>query len=154
MINDLNPSVNFHEYSPNYLFKQYADTFYYMKIEELKLHEALDKYKEVVDKIPVSNGSRYYKKLKYKIGIIADQFLYESFKDIADVEFISRDRRDDIKDYDFVIFATTWRGIDQSWMGAATANGPIRRQMIMLAEEYNNRGIPTVFYSKKYPVNY
>src|SRR5699024_6915426 len=154
MINDLNPSVNFHEYSPNYLFKQDADPFYYMKIEELKRHEALDKFKEVVDKIPVSNGSRYYKKLKYKIGIIADQFLYESFKDIADVEFISRDRRDDIKDYDFVIFATTWRGIDQSWMGAATANGPIRRQMIMLAEEYNNRGIPTVFYSKEDPVNY
>lgn len=154
IINDLNPSVNFHEYSPNYLFKQDADPFYYMKIEELKRHEALDKFKEVVDEIPVSNGSRYYKKLDYKIGIIADQFLYESFKDIADVEFISRDRRDDIKNYDFVIFATTWRGVDQSWMGAATANGPIRRQMIMLAEEYNNRGVPTVFYSKEDPVNY
>ena len=154
IINDLNPSVNFHEYSPNYLFKQDADPFYYMKIEELERGQALDKFKECVDEIPVSNGSRYYIKLRYKIGIIADQFLYESFKDVADVEFISRDKRDEIKDYDFVIFATTWRGVDQSWMGAATANGPIRRQMIMLAEEYNNRGIPTVFYSKEDPVNY
>src|SRR5699024_6923104 len=50
--------------------------------------------------------------------------------------------------------ATTWRGIDQSWLGSSSANGPIRRQMIDLAEEYNRRGIPTVFYSKEDPVNY
>src|SRR5699024_11066975 len=62
--------------------------------------------------------------------------------------------RENIKDYDFVILATTWRGIDQSWTGAATSNGPIRRQMIMMAEEYNAKGIPTVFYSKEDPVNY
>src|SRR5699024_1695751 len=37
---------------------------------------------------------------------------------------------------------------------AATANGPIRRQMIMMAEEYNKKGIPTIFYSKEDPVNY
>lgn len=154
MINDLNPSINIHEYSPNYLFKQESDPFYYMKVEELKRHKALDEFKAIIDEIPSSNGSRYYKKLDYKIGIISDQFLYESFKDVADVEYINRHERDNIKDYDFVIFATTWRGIDQSWMGAATPNGPIRRQMILLAEEYNERGIPTVFYSKEDPVNY
>ncbi len=154
MINDLNPSINIHEYSPNYLFKQDSDPFYYMKVEELKRHEALNEFKEIIDEIPSSNGSRFYKKLKYKIGIISDQFLYESFKDVADVEYINRHERDNIKDYDFVIFATTWKGIDQSWMGAATPNGPIRRQMILLAEEYNKRGIPTVFYSKEDPVNY
>ena len=154
MINDLNPSINIHEYSPNYLFKQDSDPFYYMKVEELKRHQALDEFKEIIDEIPASNGSRFYKKLDYKIGIISDQFLYESFKDVADVEYINRHDRDNIKDYDFVIFATTWKGIDQSWMGAATPNGPIRRQMILLAEEYNKRGIPTVFYSKEDPVNY
>jgi len=154
MINDLNPSINIHEYSPNYLFKQDSDPFYYMKVEELKRHEALNEFKEIIDEIPSSNGSRFYKKLKYKIGIISDQFLYESFKDVADVEYINRHERDNIKDYDFVIFATTWKGIDQSWMGAATPNGPIRRQMVLLAEEYNKRGIPTVFYSKEDPVNY
>ncbi|WP_020006185.1 glycosyltransferase [Salinicoccus albus] len=154
IINDLNPSINIHEYSSNYLFKQDSDPFYYMKVEELNRHKALDKFREIVDEIPSSNGSRFYRKLNYKIGIISDQFLYESFKDAADVEYINRHERDHIKDYDFVIFATTWRGIDQSWMGAATPNGPIRRQMIMLAEEYNKRGIPTVFYSKEDPVNY
>ncbi|CAM2895412.1 glycosyltransferase [Salinicoccus roseus] len=154
MINDLNPSINIHEYSPNYLFKQDADPFYYMRIEELKRHEVLDKFKKVAEELPNSNGSRYYKRLNYKIGMIADEFLFESFKDVADVEYISRDGRENLKEYDFVIFATTWRGVDGSWRGAATANGPIRRQMITLAEQYNEKGIPTVFYSKEDPVNY
>lgn len=154
MINTLNPSVNIHEYSPNFLFKQDSDPFYYLKIQDLKRYEALDKFKDIVNEIPVSNGSRIFKKLDLNIGIIADEFLYNSFKDVANVEFISRHERENYKDYDFVIFATTWRGIDQSWVGASTANGPIRRQLIMLAEEYNNRGIPTVFYSKEDPVNY
>jgi len=154
IVNDLNPSININEYSPNFLFKRDSDPFYYLKIEELKRHEALKKFESIVDTIPESNGSRIYNKLNYKIGIVADEFLYESFKDVADVEFISRDERENIKDYDFVILATTWRGVDQSWTGAATANGPIRRQMIMMAEEYNERGIPTVFYSKEDPVNY
>lgn len=154
IINELNPSVNINEYSPNFFFKRDSDPFYYMKIEELKRHTALEKFKSIVDKLPESNGSRIYNKLNYKIGIVADEFLYESFKDVADVEYISRSEREIIKDYDFVILATTWRGVDQSWMGAATANGPIRRQMIMMAEEYNKKGIPTVFYSKEDPVNY
>lgn len=154
MINDLNPSVNINEYSPNYFFKRDSDPFYYMKIEELKRHTALKKFEEAVNDLPESNGSRIYKKLNYKIGIVADEFLYESFKDVADVEYITRTERENIKDYDFVILATTWRGVDQSWTGAATANGPIRRQMIMMAEEYNKKGIPTIFYSKEDPVNY
>ena len=154
MINDLNPSVNINEYSPNYFFKRDSDPFYYMKIEELKRHTALQKFEEVINELPESNGSRIYKKLNYKIGIVADEFLYESFKDVADVEYITRTERENIKDYDFVILATTWRGVDKSWTGAATANGPIRRQMIMMAEEYNKKGIPTIFYSKEDPVNY
>ena len=154
MVNTLNPSVNIHEYSPNFLFKQDTDPFYYMKIKDLKREKALDKFKDIIDDLPVSNGSRIFKKLDFHVGIIADEFLYNSFKDVANVEYISRHERENYKDYDFVIFATTWRGIDQSWVGASTANGPIRRQMIMLAEEYNDRGIPTIFYSKEDPVNY
>lgn len=154
MINKLNPSVNINEYSPNYLFKQDSDPFYYLKVKDLKRDQALNKFKDVVDSIPNSNGSRVFKRLDLHVGIIADEFLYNSFKDVANIDYISRHDRFDYKDYDFVIFATTWRGIDQSWVGSSSANGPIRRQMIDLAKEYNSRGIPTVFYSKEDPVNY
>src|SRR5699024_5460139 len=112
MINDLNPNVNINEYSKRYDTKTDADPFYYMKIKQLNKDSELDEFKNVIHQIAESNGSRYYKKIDYKIGIIADEFLYESFKDIADVEYISRDERNNLKEFDFVIFATTWRGID------------------------------------------
>src|SRR5699024_4474990 len=122
IINTLNPSVNIHEYSPNHLFKQDSDPFYYMKIKDLKRDEALDKFKGIIDEIPASNGSRALKKLDLNIGIIDDELLYNSFKGVANVEYISRHKRDEIKDYDFVIFATTWKGIDESLIGSSTAN--------------------------------
>src|SRR5699024_4536837 len=58
------------------------------------------------------------------------------------------------KDYDFVIFATSWRGIDSSWDGAAHPNNEKRQEMIELVEKYNEQGTPTIFYSKEDPVNF
>src|SRR5699024_10989833 len=78
MINKLNPSVNINEYSPNYLFKQDSDPFYYLKVKDLKRDQALDKFKEAVKNIPNSNGSRIFKKLGLHVGLIADEFLYNS----------------------------------------------------------------------------
>src|SRR5699024_9243521 len=131
-----------------------ADPFYYMKIKQLNKDSELDEFKNVIHQIAESNGSRYYKKLDYKIGIIADEFLYESFKDIADVEYISRDERNNLKEFDFVIFATTWRGIDGSWEGSANLTGEKRENLVEVIKSYNDKGIPTVFYSKEDPVNY
>src|SRR5699024_2610802 len=153
MINTLNPSANIHEYSPNYLFKQDSDPFYYLKVKDLKRHLALEKFNSIVNNIPESNGSRIFNKLDYYVGIIADEFLYNSFKDVANFEYISRDDQV-IKDYDFVIFATSWRGIDSSWDGAAHPNNEKRQEMIELIEKYNKHGIPTIFYSKEDPVNF
>src|SRR5699024_3134007 len=100
-----------------------------------------------------SNGSRYFNKIDLNIWIISDEFLYESLKDVANVEYISRDDYT-VKEYDLVIFATTWRGVDNSWEGAAHPNNEKRDEMIDLAEKYNQLNIPTVFYSKEDPVNY
>src|SRR5699024_6092135 len=92
MINDLNPSINISEYSKNYNNKQETDLFYYLKVKELGRQNALDEYIEIIkrNEIAESNGSRYFKKLNLNIGIIADEFLYESFKDIANMKYISR----------------------------------------------------------------
>src|SRR5690625_1179217 len=50
---------------------QFADLDYFQKIKPL------------LNQIPVSNGSSYYKKIDVNIGIIADEFLFNSFKDVA-----------------------------------------------------------------------
>src|SRR5699024_4245131 len=100
-----------------------------------------------------SNGSRYFGKLDLNIGIICDEFLYESFKDVANFEYISREKKE-IKDYDFVLFATSWRGVDNSWEGSAHPSNEKREEMIELVKKYNEKNIPTVFYSKEDPVNF
>jgi len=156
IINDLNPSININEYSQNYMKKQETDLFYYLKIKELDRQSALDKYKTIIsnDEIPESNGSRFFKKMDLKIGIVADEFLYESFKDVAHFKFISRNEQDIDKNLDFVIFATTWRGIDNSWIGAANPHSDARKEILALINKYNEASIPTVFYSKEDPVNF
>lgn len=156
MINDLNPSVNISEYSKNYNNKQETDLFYYLKVKELGRQNALDEYIEIIkrNEIAESNGSRYFKKLNLNIGIIADEFLYESFKDIANMKYISRNDISIDNSLDFVIFATTWRGVDHSWVGAANPFSDARKDILNLIELYKNEGITTVFYSKEDPVNY
>ena len=153
MINDLDPTILANEYSKKFAKRIKSDPFYYLKFEESGRKKALYKFNEALKDIPKSNGSRYFNKIDLNIGIISDEFLYESFKDVADIEYISReDTR--IKEYDLVIFATTWRGVDNSWEGAAHPNNEKRDEMIDLAEKYNQLNIPTVFYSKEDPVNY
>lgn len=156
MINDLNPSVNISEYSKNYNNKQETDLFYYLKIKELGRQHALDEYIDIIDRneIAESNGSRYFQKLDLNIGIIADEFLYDSFKDVANFKYISRNDLNIDNTLDFVIFATTWRGVDKSWVGGANPFSDARKDMINLIEGYKNAGIKTVFYSKEDPVNY
>ncbi|MCK1975497.1 glycosyltransferase [Jeotgalicoccus huakuii] len=153
IINDLDPSILANEYNPNFSKRIEADPFYELKFEDMNRYEALDKFKEASNEVVKSNGSRIFKKLDLNIGIIADEFLYDSFKDVANFEYISRDNQE-LKDYDFVIFATSWRGIDNSWDGSAHPNNEKRQEMIELVEKYNNKGIPTIFYSKEDPVNY
>ena len=153
IINDLDPSILANEYNPNFSKRIEADPFYELKFEDMNRYEALDKFKEASNEVVKSNGSRIFKKLDLNIGIIADEFLYDSFKDVANLEYISRDNQE-LKDYDFVIFATSWRGIDNSWDGSAHPNNEKRQEMIELVEKYNNKGIPTIFYSKEDPVNY
>ena len=153
IINDLDPSILANEYNPNFSKRIEADPFYELKFEDMNRYEALDKFKEASSEVVKSNGSRIFKKLDLNIGIIADEFLYDSFKDVANFEYISRDNQE-LKDYDFVIFATSWRGIDNSWYGSAHPNNEKRQEMIELVEKYNNKGIPTIFYSKEDPVNY
>lgn len=156
MINDLNPSINISEYSKNYNNKQETDLFYYIKVKELGRQNALDEYIEIIkrNEIAESNGSRYFKKLNLNIGIIADEFLYESFKDIANMKYISRNDISIDNSLDFVIFATTWRGVDHSWVGAANPFSDARKDLLHLIELYKSEGITTVFYSKEDPVNY
>ncbi|WP_255294909.1 glycosyltransferase [Bacillus sp. AFS041924] len=124
--------------------KEHSDTGYY------------DEVKPIIDKIPESNGSRYYPQINANIGIIADEFLFNSFKGIANFVYITRDN---YKEYtntlDIFIVASAWKGLNNEWKGLANPNNrSLREGIFEIIETYKENGIKCVFYSKEDPVNY
>ena len=111
--------------------------------------------KDILDKIPESNGGRYYQKHKYKIGIVADEFLFAAFKDAAEFVFITPDNWKEVsKETDFLLMVSAWRGLNEEWRGAAQEGSQIRNLIYEIIEEYKNQNKVTVFYSKEDPPNY
>ncbi|GAQ16778.1 glycosyl transferase family 2 [Oceanobacillus picturae] len=110
----------------------------------------------MLQQIPESNGSRFYKEFDVNIGIIADEFLYNSFEGVANFHYITRDNYKEYTDkLDIFLLVTTWKGIDMSWKGLGNPNiRKHRRDMFEILQHYQTNGIKTVFYSKEDPVNY
>ncbi|XQM93090.1 hypothetical protein VR050_12065 [Bacillus shihchuchen] len=51
--------------------------------------EYFDRIKFMLEELPESNGSKFYPKANVNIGIIADEFLYNSFNGIANFIYIT-----------------------------------------------------------------
>ncbi|MGJ7910847.1 glycosyltransferase [Neobacillus sp. LXY-1] len=132
------------------------------KKEYLRLRDKLadtNFFKEVkplLDEIPESNGSRYYEKLKVNIGIIADEFLYNSYKDIANFHYIDRDNYKKFSNQlDVFLVVTAWKGLNMEWKGLGNPNIRKHRQdLFKIIDFYRSQGTKIVFYSKEDPVNY
>ena len=103
-----------------------------------------------------SNGQRWFEKNEYKIGIIADEFLYKSFAGAANLIPISMDNYlENINDIDILLITSAWRGLDYEWDGLAQWNSEIRTKAIEeIVPAYKAKNIPVVFYSKEDPPNY
>ncbi|MEB6262257.1 glycosyltransferase [Mammaliicoccus sciuri] len=127
---------------------------YYQQVEEKSKLNFLAKHYKDINNLPNSNGSAIFKKSPYKIGIISDLFLYNSFKDVCDLNYISSDSFDLNIKYDFVIIASTWKGIDNSWVGFANPNSDKRKKLLEVINIFKSESIPVIFYSKEDPVNF
>jgi len=91
-----------------------------------------------------------------RIGIIADQFLYDSLKDAAHfVPLSPRNHDEHMESLDILLITSAWRGLDGEWAGVAngkTAAGRILDESII--PRAKELGIPVVFYSKEDPPNF
>jgi len=123
----------------------------------------INKYTEILDKIPDSNGSRYYQKSKCKIGIICDEIFYDSIKDAADFIYVTpEDWKSKIDNgIDVFMFVSSWKGFKEQWRGLASIssiNSPSINTKRKIAFEIlvycKDKSIPTIFYSKEDPPNY
>src|SRR5690606_38635967 len=96
--------------------KSYLNSNYNKLKHELSDKTFLERITPLINKIPESNGSNFFEKFNINIGIIADEFLFNSFKDIANFYYINRSNYKNT-DIDVFIIASAWRGLDNDWRG-------------------------------------
>ena len=106
--------------------------------------------------MPESNGSRYYGKLDSKIGIICDQFYWDSICSAADFKYISPSvTEEELSKLDCMLVVSTWTGLkNEEWRGISTEHRPMRIRAEEIIDICRKRNVPTIFYSKEDPPNY
>ncbi|RND01814.1 glycosyltransferase [Lysinibacillus halotolerans] len=109
----------------------------------------------LLKKIPESNGSRYFKKFEVNVGIVSDEFLYHSFKDVANFHYLTNKNYKELAHaLDFILIVTTWKGLNKEWRGLANENSNRRKELYEIIEFFRGIDKKVVFYSKEDPVNY
>ena len=113
--------------------------------------------RSLVANMPVSHGGRYYCRFNVRIGIVCDEFLWDSWKDAADFVYISPDQAPDIalKGLDCFVVASAWHGLkNNEWEGMYHLGSPTNAKIHELISAAKRLGIHVVFYSKEDPPNY
>lgn len=109
-----------------------------------------------VNNLPESNGSRYFSKINVNIGIICDEFLFNSLKDAANFYYIKKDEYKNLEvKLDVLVVASTWKGLYDDWKGFANPkNTQLRNYIYDMIDYFREQGVKIVFYSKEDPTNY
>jgi glycosyltransferase involved in cell wall biosynthesis len=120
----------------------------------------LEVFNEVIkeaEAIPDSNGSEYFTKHDYKVGIIGDIYMLNFYKDVfTTVHYLSPDNYQDVLDtgLDIVIYTTCWKGINnEEWRGVKFRKKP-NNALDGVLEYAKKNGIKTVFQSIEDPSNF
>ncbi len=123
---------------------QQADLDFFQGVESL------------IQQIPDSNGSKYYRQLNVNIGIVADEFLYRSLEGAANLFYITEENyKQYIDQLDVFIVVSTWKGLGHEWVGLGNPKRlDMRKRLSRIIDAYRSKGIKVVFYSKEDPVNY
>ncbi len=91
-------------------------------------------------------------KLPLTVGIVADTFLYDALKGACNLIYINEKHKDE--HYDFVIIASTWKGIDGYWEGNTNVHSEKYEELKRLVKNFQDRAIPIVFFNKEDPINF
>lgn len=110
----------------------------------------------MADSLPNVSKQSWYEPLGFRIGIIADTFLFKSFEGAAHFIPITPENYDEtIPELDLLLVTSAWRGLDHEWFGLSIASSGKRwlvtQKIIPLAKQ---NGVPVAFYSKEDPPNF
>ena len=111
----------------------------------------------LVENMPTSHGGRYYRRFNVRIGIVCDEFLWDSWKDAADFVYISPDKDPDValKVLDCFLVVSAWRGLkNKEWQGMYRDGTPTNAKICEFIAAAKRLGLHVIFYSKEDPPNY
>lgn len=129
-------------------------------VEKAKQSKYIEKFNEVLaeaKEIPNSNGSEFFTKHDYRVGIIGDVYMYNFYKDVfSTVNYLSPDNYMDIlnQGLDIIIYTTCWKGINnEEWKGVKFRDKP-KKALNNIIEWANKNKIKTVFQTIEDPSNF
>ncbi|MCE3026009.1 glycosyltransferase [Salinicola sp. DM10] len=109
------------------------------------------------EEIPDSNGTEYFEKHDYRVGVIGDVYMFNFYKDVfSSVTYLnpSNYKLAFQNGLDLIIYTTCWKGVkNEEWKGVKFREKPKKAldEIISLA---NNENIKTVFQSIEDPSNF
>lgn len=110
---------------------------------------------EQIQALPSSNGSKFYQLLPVRVGIVADQFLFDNYSCTCNLVYLTPDNwLEQLPDLNCVIVTSVWHGLHEEWMGASIPDSPTCQQLCALMEATRKQGLPVLFYSKEDPPNF
>jgi glycosyltransferase involved in cell wall biosynthesis len=126
-------------------------------VPESKYLSSFEKLLDEAQAIPDSNGSEYFTKHDFRVGVIGDIYMYNFYKDVfATVHYLSPDNYQDILTcgLDIVIYTTCWKGINnEEWRGIKFRDKPQKALDEILAYVRANR-LKSVFQTIEDPSNF
>ena len=107
--------------------------------------------------IPDSNGSEYFVKHNYRVGVIGDVYMYNFYKDVfATVNYLSPTNYQEFLDQglDIIIYTTCWKGINnEEWRGVKFRDVP-KNALDEILKQAKEKNIKTVFQTIEDPSNF
>lgn len=108
-----------------------------------------------ISQMPHSNGSRYYRRLPLRIGIVADAFLFQSYFPTAEMIYLTPENWERVlPSLDCVIVTSTWHGLNQEWTGVSTPGTAIAEELCRRMQETRRRGCPILFLFQRRPTQF
>lgn len=144
---DTEPSKAYFEISQTSYLKPFVD--YLKTYHQVGRGDHNDDFEAVQRQESVAETT---KKLDFTVGLVADTFLYDALKGACHLYYINEHNRK--LDYDFVIIASTWRGIDGYWEGNSNSHSSKFHELKALITNLRSRHIPVIFFNKEDPVNF
>jgi len=125
--------------------------------ERSKYIESFGKILLEAEAIPDSNGSEYFTKHDFRVGVIGDVYMYNFYKDVfTAVHYLSPSNYLAVlaQGLDIVIYTTSWKGINnEEWRGVKFREEPKKAlDAILVYANINN--IKTVFQTIEDPSNF